>query len=93
MCSDRTASLLREKSPEFLSNFKWNQLELELGMHAPTLSQILHACFTTRVPRKTKTYMVCMCAAMMFKNRRPSMSLLQKIISVILYIGHCSKQV
>ena len=43
--------------------------------------------------RKNKTYMLCVCAALMLNNRHPSVSLLQKIVSLVLYIAHCSKQV
>ena len=93
MCSDKTKSLLREQAPDCLQNFNWSQLELELGTYAPTLPCLLDACFSTRVLRQNRTYMLCMCASLMLKNRRPSMSLLQKIVSVVLYGGHCSKQV
>lgn len=93
MCSDQTNSLLLDQSPDCLLEFKWDQLQSELGMHSPTLNSLLHACFSTRVPRENKAYLVCLCAALMLKNRRPSMSLLHKIVSLILFSGHCSKQV
>ena len=93
MCSDKTNSLLRRQAPDSLEKFSWNELELELDQYAPTLSYLLRSCFATRVPRPNKTYMLCMCASLMLRNRRPAMSLLQKIISLVLYSGHCSKQV
>ena len=86
-------SLLKSRSSESLPGFKWHQLEAELSTHAPTLKSLLNACFSTKVARQNETYLVSFCAAMMFKQRRPSMNLLHKILSVILYSGHCSKQV
>ena len=93
MCSDKTNSVLMGQAPDFLEGFKWNKLESELDKYAPTLSCLLNSCFTTRVLRQNSKYMLCMCASLMLKNRCPTMSLLQKIISVVLYCGHCSKQV
>ena len=93
MCSNEADSLLKSQSSESLPGFKWHQLEAELSTHAPTLKSLLHACFSNKVARQNETYLVSFCAAMMFKQRRPSMSLLHKILSVILYSGHCSKQV
>ena len=93
MCSNDADSLLKSQSSESLPGFKWHQLEAELSTHAPTLKSLLHACFSTKVPRQDETCLVYLCAAMMFKQRRPPMSLLHKILSVILYSGQCSKQV
>ena len=94
MCSDRADSLLKSQSvSEDLPAFQWGKLEAEMQVHAPTLTSLLHACFKTRVPRQNLQQMVCLCAALMCKHRRPTMCLLQKIISIILYNGHCSKQV
>ena len=89
VCSNEADSLLKSQSP----GFKWHQLEAELSTHAPTLKSLLHACFSTTVARQNEIYLVSFCAEMMFKQRRLSMSLLHKILSVILYSGHCSKQV
>ena len=93
MCSDKTNSLLKEQSQDCLQNFSWSKLEAELNNHAPTLYFVLHSCFTTKVPRQNSTYMLCTCACLMMRNRRPSMSLLQRTISILLYSGHCLKKV
>ena len=92
MCSDKTNSLLLGQEPDSLNSFNWRMFESELDKFAPTFSHLLCSCFTTRIPRQNATYMLCMCASLMLRNRRATMSLLQKIISVVLYCGHCSKQ-
>ena len=93
MCSDQTNSLLMGQTPECLKNFTWKKFELELDKYAPTLSCLFRSCFATKAPRQNRTYMLCTCASLMLRNRHPTMSLLQKLISVILYSGHCPKQV
>ena len=93
LCSDKTDSLLRCQSVDALSTFQWDEWENEMKLHAPTLTSLLNACFKTKVPRHNSQQMICLCAALMCKNRQASMSLLHKIISIILYTGHCSKQV
>ena len=92
MCSDKTNSVLKGESTD-LKNFSWSKLDAELKIHAPTLSFFLESCFKTKVPRQNSTYIIFICACLILKNRRPSMSLLQRTISLLLYVGHCSKKV
>ena len=93
LCSDKANSLLTCQSAEALACFCWDDLESEIKIHAPTLTSLLHSCFKTRLPRQNLQQMICLCTALMCKHRRSSMSLLHKVISLILYSGHCSKQV
>jgi len=93
LCSEKTNSLLRCQSAEILSVFQWDELENEMNLHAPILTTLLRACCKTRVPRQNHQQLICLCVALMCKNRIPSMSLIHRVISIILYAGHSSKQV
>ena len=90
MASDNVHSILSTGS---MKEFQWKTLIKELCTYAPVLLNILQAAIKTRVPRSNTNAVVCTCAAILLKHRNPKMSLLQKIISLILYSGHTSKQV
>lgn len=90
MVSNKTHSIL---STESLAEFEWSTLLEELHTHAPVLAGILQAATKTRVKRLNSDAVVGMCASILIKNRNPKMSLLQKIVSLVLYSGHTCKQV
>ena len=71
----------------------WKQVEREMAMRCPLLLRILTAATRTRSERANRTTTIVMCFAVIVKHRNPNVNLLQKIISLILYAGHCSKQV
>ena len=93
LCSDSMTSLLRKTEKSELSTFKWNTFITELEKHAPILLKVLRSCTKTRVQKKNVNSVIGMCAAMILKHRRASMSAVQKIISLILYASHSSKKV
>lgn len=93
MCTHRVDSILQQTSCESLSNFQWINLIGELQEHAPTLMTILNACTKTRRHKQNRNGVIGMCAAMLLKFRNNRMSLVQKLISTILYAGHSGKQV
>ncbi len=72
---------------------KRKQLEDEMIAHSPTLLSILKSC--TKVPRSNlgQQGLIGFITAILTKNRRSSASLVQRLISVILYGGHASKKV
>lgn len=88
-----TNSILRSQSVEDMKSFSWNAVFAELTEHAPTLLLILRACTKTRVERSNVRAVIGACAAMLLKHRYDRMSMFQKLVSVILYAGHCSKLV
>ena len=90
MASDSTNSLLKM---EDLKEFEWDKLLQELSTHAPVLLGVLQAATKTRSPRTNTNAVICICAAIIFKQRNSKMSLVQKIISLVLYAGHTSVQV
>ena len=93
MCSDHVNSLLRDQSASALTGFMWGKLYDELTIHAPKLLALLECCTHTRKPRRNRMAVIGMCAALLLKFRFRRMSLVQKILSLILYAGHSGKQV
>ena len=57
------------------------------------LLSILLDATRTRVPRANLHIVIGTCVAILLKHRNPKASLLQKIVSLVLYAGHASKQV
>lgn len=93
MCSDRTCSILSNQSVDAMKIFTWDALLIELQSHAPLLYSLLTSCTHTRRPRPNRNAVIGVCAAILLKHRYERMSLVQKIISLILYAGHSGKQV
>lgn len=91
MCSHNVDSILQKTSA--LRSFQWIDLVNELEVHAPTLMTVLESATKTRCCRSNRTGVIGMCAALLLKFRYSRMSLVQKLISTILYAGHTGKQV
>ena len=92
MCSDTVNSILLQSSSNDISSFTWEKLMDELAFNAPTLLYLLQCCTTTK-SKKSADAIIGMCVALLCRHRRDRASLIQKIISLILYSGHTSKQV
>lgn len=90
MCSDKFASILRSKPIE---NFEFGAVIRELESQALILLSLLKNCLKTRTPMPNCSVIITMIVALICKHRNPSCSLLQRMISLILYAGHSSKQV
>ena len=107
MCSNRHDSVLKNTNPQTLHNFKCETIINEMEECAPTLLSILRECtrpLKVRKQRESKkrrrvatpsdhNAVIAMCTAILCKNRRRSMCLLQKLIALILQAGRSSKQV
>ena len=65
----------------------------ELHVHAHNLLHLLNSITSTKTDRDNQKAIIGMCASILLKHRYSKMSLVQKIVSVILYAGHTSKQV
>jgi len=100
-CTVSCNSGLRNTSPEKLQRFSWESLLDELQDTAPTLLHLLRSCVTVKKPpshqRKTNrsrdTTIVGLYAAILLRHRNYQMNLVQRVISIMLYSGHASKQV
>ena len=91
LCSNASCSILLDKSSNTLKSFKWESLLGELEKNSPTLLAILNASTSSRSnPQKSTVGLI---AAILMKNRRKDASLLQRLLSIILYSGHASKRV
>ena len=90
LCSNLVQSVLRDKSNDGLKSFQWKCLLDELQTHAPMLLEILKSCTKVRRPQLAVIRVI---TAILCRNRRNSASLIQRLISVILYSGYASKMV
>ena len=95
ICSDSFNSIIRQNSKNIVANFSRLKVSLlqEMTTKAPTLLTLLNLCLKTRKPRKNTDAVILMIASLLYKHRRPSACQHQRLISVILYAGHSSKQV
>lgn len=95
ICSDDFDSITRQKSIDSVKNFKHvlTSIHGELRSRAPTLLSLLMSCLKTAKPRKNSKSIVAVIFSIICKHRRPSSCFIQRIISLILYTGHASKQV
>ena len=107
MSSKKVNSCLRQRSFSSLKNFSWAQLVSEVETNAPTLHQVLQGLVTVRrqersrkkEKQKKRSYhakdstIFGLCVAVLLRHHNHSMSLVQRIISLVLHSGHAGKQV
>lgn len=93
MCKVSRSSILCSGSAEDLKNFTWDTLLNEADETAPVLSAILKECTHTKRLRSNRHAVIGMCLSILLKYRFEKMSLVQKIMTLILYAGHSGKQV
>ena len=93
MTSTKGESILQSQDVAQLKLFSWDVLLNELSEVAATLRQILTCATKTRVTRSNTNEVIGICSAILLNHRNPNMNLMPKIISLIIYAGHVSKQV
>lgn len=93
LCSDRVGSIMLGSSPNEMCEFDMHKFIEEAKEHAPILIDILISLTKSRITTVNQPAIVTMILASLCRCKRPKMSLLHKIISVIMYFGHCSKKV
>ena len=96
LCSLSFNSVLRSADVNDLKTFSWKKVLSEAKNCAPTLLQLLESCTRPRIgrsPNPNRKAIIGLCICILCRYRCPSMSLFQKIISLILYAGHSAKQV
>ncbi len=89
LCSE---SVLLRSTKEDLCSFSWSHVCEELNRRAPCILSLLKSCIPESSPFD-KQAIACTCLAILVKARRQSACLVQKVVSLILYAGHTSKQV
>ena len=90
---DSVLRLLRNASNSSkVCNFSWVELLKEFKTKAPTLMSFVRAALARR-GRKVPRYAVGACVSVLLKNRNKNLALVQAVTSIVMYAGHCAKQV
>ena len=106
LCSDKFGSVMKKGS---VRKYSFKAIIKEMEGVAPSLLAILHTCtrYTPRkreclrksnasrlsLLTKRQNATIAMCTSILCNYRCPAMTLLQKVISLVLYSGSCSKMV
>ena len=93
LCSDKTPSILRMYNKDSFKHFTWDNLITELSLTAPTLLSLFEAFTETKTVCHNRKGVIGVCISLLLKNRFAKACFVQKLISLILYSGHASKQV
>ena len=94
LASLKENSLLRDKSRDTLLSFSWDKMWQELAVKTPTLLTILETILSCKTISFSKLQPIpCIIIAILAKFVNPQLNLVQSYISILLYAGHCSKQV
>lgn len=89
----KSHTILAGNNPEQMKNFKWENVIKNAKIYMPVLLKLLRQCLQTATKRKNETSVTGMIICMLVKHRIPQLCLLQKVVSLLLYSGHCSKKV
>lgn len=89
LCSN---SILLNKEREALPIFSWDDITHELKLKSPLLHAVLESCLPKAMGHDSQV-IIGTCICVLAKSRRFSASLLQRVVSLILYQGHAGKQV
>lgn len=92
-CSDSANSILKRDDPQCIKTFSWESFNSEISKFSPVLKGIFQATCKRRMSKTNFNVVLCVCVSLLLRNRNPRMNLIQKIISLVLYGGHSSKQV
>jgi hypothetical protein len=82
-------SILRSTDASILQQFRWEYVAKEAKMHAP----ILYMLLKTIIAKEDKEHMILLIISMLCHLKRRNMNLHLKLVSCILYAGHCTKRV
>ena len=91
--STKSTTCLRATTANEFQAFRWKILISEPSSKAPTLLSVLQSVTRKRLHKPNTDGVVCMCAAIIAIHQNPTLSLVQKLVTVILFAGHASKQV
>ena len=93
LCSNRCDSVLRSNNLDYIKKFEWSSLLVEAKQNTPHLMMVLTKCTETPTKRQNSNCIIGVIIAILAKHRRPQAALIQKLVSLLLYSGHCSKLV
>lgn len=89
LCSDNTKSILISHATEDMIGFNWSRVIDDAEQVAPTLLYLVRQCMPTL--KENNDSLVGLIIAILVKQRRPSASIFQRMLSLLLYSGHCTK--
>ena len=94
LLSDKHNSILQEKFQVAMEYFTWSSVWHEISTYAPFLVAVLRGVATTSSsdPDNVKR-IIGVCISILLKFRNPKMCHVQAVISLLMHIGHSSKQV
>lgn len=108
LCARKSSSMLRDTSVEALSCFTWDALCEELAVKGPPLLAILKACAEVKRRKQSSikkkgsqlktrhcsdVAVIGVMAAVLLRHCNQDMNLVQRMVTLILYNSHCSKQI
>ena len=93
MCSTKTDSILNSKDKKHISDFPWESVKKEITQVCPALHTILQPATTSNVERSHQDEFITVLVAMLCKFRCSHMSLLQRMVSVLLFSSHTGTMV
>ena len=73
--------------------FDWSALLSDMQQRAPVLTAVLSVAMSRKKDNSFTAAALASCYAVLLKGRNQKMSLLQRICSLVLYVGHAGKQV
>ena len=88
LCSDKISSVQRSNSKDSLPQFPWRVILEEAMEHCPTLFNLLFQSTMTKKARPNQLHVITVIICMLSKFHRSNMSLLQRLISILLYAEH-----
>lgn len=100
-CSIKNSSLLRNTTRNDMQAFKWVNVVKELKSTAPVTVSLLNECCKKMGRDRSRlsaftlnsSMIIGLICAVLLRARNQNMNLIQKMISLVLYRGHASKQV
>ena len=91
VCSKNHKSMLRVKSRTALESFTWDRVWSEIRVNAPILTSILKGTFAST--DDSIFPLLCVAVSILLKVSNPQVNLVQYILSLVLKLGHATKQV
>ena len=76
-----------------VQQYQWKHVIAEAEKCMPVFMKLLRKCLETPTERGNITSVTGMIIAILAKHRRPQLCYFQKIVSLLLYSGRCSKKV
>lgn len=102
VCSVKASSVLCNRDVKSVQNFDVHLIVTEMEKHAPTIITFLRSCISSQTVVKAtrkrssvidKDQIVGVCSAILLRGISQRMNQFQRVVSTILYCGHCCKTV